>query len=842
MTRPDDPVATVVTKLQLNGFDPRETGPDQWESRCPAHEGRRYNLSIGRGDDGRALVYCHHADQAGGCSLEAIVSALGMTEADLFPPRDGLPATLHDERAKDGRPKREPRCFQNPEAALAALKLGEPTKVWTYHKADGSEAMRVARFDGPEGKTYRPIHPTRKGWVVGDPPGPLPLYRLHELETASTVFVTEGEKAADLVCGLGQMATTSAHGANGAAKSAWSPLAGREVIILPDDDSPGEGYAQDVLDALAQLQPRPRVRIVRLRDLWKTEAPIPEGGDIAEWLKDGVPEGWDPDQCRAELDRVADRAPEEDLDARPGSEPKDNCGSSTPPWPALRFREPPQAPAFPLHVFPIALRIYCEEAAAALQVPPDFVGGTMLVVAGAAVGQSVNVRVKGGWTEAPLIYLIIVALAGKTKTPTIRMVTKPLSEIDRRLRRESRAARQEWEVKRKAYEKDPENNPPPGDEPPDRRAIVGNVTTEALVIIVKENPRGVLCDPDEASGWVAAFNQYRAKGGSDRQFWLSVWSSSPVRVDRKGGRESHDVPFPFIGVIAGLPPSMLGCLSEERGRDDGFLDRIMCVYPDRDTFPPQHWTEAELSEEAAAAWAEAIERLHSTSMFWDQEKETDRPHFVGFTPEAKAEFVKWYNAHADEVNDPEFPDVKAGAWSKLRSHAARFALILSRLRWACNPLSNDRFEPISVEDMRGAVALVDFFKAHLTRVRHEMSGGVGSADAQELLKWIKRNHKITFRAADVGAIVRRFRKDDRALTAALNALEAAGVIRPRQETHERGRRPSQAYDVHPDLFGAPENTENEPALQDDPAVSGNSGISGRDQNETNVEDREVFEP
>jgi putative DNA primase/helicase len=164
---------------------------------------------------------------------------------------------------------------------------------------------------------------------MGDPAGPLVLYGLPDLASATRVYLTEGEKAADLARNLGLIVTTSAHGAKSAHKADWIPLAGRDVVILPDHDPEGEGYAKAVLGCLARLHPRPRVRIVRLADLWQTAEPMPEGGDIEEWLADGVSEAWEPEQCRAELERVADEAPPVDLDAQAEPEPKAEPAGAT---------------------------------------------------------------------------------------------------------------------------------------------------------------------------------------------------------------------------------------------------------------------------------------------------------------------------------------------------------------------------------------------------------------------------------------------------------------------------------------------------------------------------------
>ncbi len=525
---------------------------------------------------------------------------------------------------------------------------------------------------------------------------------------------------------------------------------------------------------------------------------------------------------------------------------KSGVPTGPPPWPPVRFSEPPRALPFPVDVFPVALQRFCGELAEATLAPLDFVGLSMLVTAAAAIGQSLNIRVKREWNESPLLFGIIVAQPGKTKSPVVRAVVKPLTEIDRRMREDSARKREAWEERKKAHAKD-DSKPPPGPEPPQLRAIVKDITRESLVIILADNPRGVLCDPDEASGWVASFDEYKGKGGSDRQFWLSVWGSTSVSVDRKGGRQSTYVPFPFVSVLGGLPPDMLTSLRDERGRNDGFLDRIIFSYPD--LFPPQRWTERELSPEAESDWSDVIGRLFAIEMRLDGEKSL--PRLVTFAPEAKATWVDWFNRHAAEMEDPGFSDRHAGAWSKLRAHAARFALILSRLRQACDPCPPEGGDqappPVAAADVRGAVKLVDYFKSHLARIGHQMTAGIGSADAKALADWIKRHRLTTFRVAEVREHLRRFRDQPADLAAAVDALKALGAIRPRPEPPEPGKRgpkPSPAYDVHPDLLGAPDNSANSANSPPEPpteAISGINRINGRFLESESPPDREVFE-
>jgi hypothetical protein len=70
----------------------RATGPQRWVARCPAHRDRRPSLSIAEGNDGRILLRCW-----AGCAVDAVVAAVGVELADLFP-----------ERSAGGRPTPRP--------------------------------------------------------------------------------------------------------------------------------------------------------------------------------------------------------------------------------------------------------------------------------------------------------------------------------------------------------------------------------------------------------------------------------------------------------------------------------------------------------------------------------------------------------------------------------------------------------------------------------------------------------------------------------------------------------------------------------------------------------------
>lgn len=261
-----DPVQTILSRLQAFKL----TGRNQWQARCPAHEDRVASLSIGRGEAGRALVHCH-----AGCTTTAILAAIDLGESDLF--------VEQGQACPPAQPSRKlSTVFPTAEAATEALGQrveGSLAGSWCYQGLDGQEVFRVLRFaTGENSKTYRPIHRHNDRWVLGDPPGLLPLYRLPELQAAGRVYLCEGEKCVDAARAIGLVATTSAHGAESADKSDWGPLAGKDVVIFPDNDDAGRQYAQKVSDHLGRLKPPARVRIIQLPGL-------PPHGDIADFLE-----------------------------------------------------------------------------------------------------------------------------------------------------------------------------------------------------------------------------------------------------------------------------------------------------------------------------------------------------------------------------------------------------------------------------------------------------------------------------------------------------------------------------------------------------------------------------
>lgn len=188
---------------------------DQQMFRCPAHDDRKASGSITEGKDGRALLYCH-----AGCRTEDIVEALGLEMKDLF----------DDER--------------------------RVTAEYEYQDEEGVVLYRVLRFR-PKGFTQERYE--RGQFVPGLNGVRRVLYRLPEVTQAAEVYIVEGEKDVERLRTEGVTATCNVGGAN-VWRPEWSEsLRGKDIIIVPDGDGPGEKHARAIQAALDGVANRTRL-------------------------------------------------------------------------------------------------------------------------------------------------------------------------------------------------------------------------------------------------------------------------------------------------------------------------------------------------------------------------------------------------------------------------------------------------------------------------------------------------------------------------------------------------------------------------------------------------------
>jgi hypothetical protein len=153
---------------------------------------------------------------------------------------------------------------------------------WIYRDAFEEPYLRVRRLQFPDGrKAYPQAHWADSTWQDGAPKGAKLPYRLPEMmaaDKAEPVWITEGEKCAEAVAGLGLVATTASEGAGKWTADLNTWFRDRIVYILPDNDLPGARHADDVAKNLAGIAKA--VCVVKLPGLALKE-------DVFDWITRG---------------------------------------------------------------------------------------------------------------------------------------------------------------------------------------------------------------------------------------------------------------------------------------------------------------------------------------------------------------------------------------------------------------------------------------------------------------------------------------------------------------------------------------------------------------------------
>jgi hypothetical protein len=481
----------------------------------------------------------------------------------------------------------------------------------------------------------------------------------------------------------------------------------------------------------------------------------------------------------------------------PDGSPLAVTGTSGDDWGPIRLGTLPPAESFPLEVLPGPARDLAEATAESIACPVDFPAVALLAAASGAIGRSASLLIKPGYFASASIYAALVGGPSSGKSPAIRAALAPVWFIAQMLYELWRAAMGAWESAK------PDER---GEEPILKRIASTDPTTEALGPLLANNPRGLVVAPDEMTKWVLSMDQYKGGKGGDRPFYLSAWCGEPVFIDRaKHTREPIAVPHPFLTVVGGMTPDMLSTLPEGRGRDDGFMARLLFAYPDR---VPRRYSTQGIPDDVADEWR----RLALT--LWHREmRDVDgrpAPHLIRMTPEAAREWAAWCQAHYAEQEADDFPDSLEGPWGKLEAYAGRLALILHLMDLASDPTRTVAADlpELPRRIIADAARLVAYFKAHARRVHAAMGGKCtdGGEDVRALVRWILRNDLARFSERDIARNFDRFQDDPAALADALWWMAGNNLIRPSREPEEApkpGRKRSPAYEVNPTLRTSP---------------------------------------
>ena len=227
----------------------------QWMASCPVSShgqgngDRNPSLCVSETDEGKPLFKCFS-----GCSQESVFNAVkdfGLLP-DLPNPTDFLT------QIKPLPKQQEPVLEQE----------------WHYTDEDGVVQhikQRYKTFDA-KGKTYKQYRVDENGRRHASMTGAnIVPYNLPEVDfarkTGRTVFLCEGEKAADALKSLGVVATCTHNGASSFPEDVVKHLVGLTIAIVPDNDTVGWEYARKAVAALKSVTKSIRVVDLGLEEI-----------------------------------------------------------------------------------------------------------------------------------------------------------------------------------------------------------------------------------------------------------------------------------------------------------------------------------------------------------------------------------------------------------------------------------------------------------------------------------------------------------------------------------------------------------------------------------------------
>ena len=352
---------------------------------------------------------------------------------DKFNPTIKPPSTstkpTHSGISKSSADRSSDRSFDNAEQLVEnwCRSKGQSPVVYHYRSEAGELVGIVARWDRADGsKQILQASLQEHGkWAAKAMPSPKLLYRLPEiLEATGPIYLVEGEKCVEALRSIGVYATTWPGGSANTSNVDLSNLAGRDVILLADNDKPGQKAMNEITDRLASLTPQPTIRRVELPD-------IPEKGDVVDWIESHG-DAAEPETIKVNLERLAT-----DADYLELPEQEKLLG-----W-----------VPFPTEALPQPLREFVEQGSSAIGCDQTYLALPCLSILASVIGTSRCLESKPNWKVNPILWTMIVGESGSGKSPAFAMCLEPIEKQQRQAITELSEAEENYQQELLEYEK-----------------------------------------------------------------------------------------------------------------------------------------------------------------------------------------------------------------------------------------------------------------------------------------------------------------------------------------------------------------------------------------------------
>ena len=341
---------------------------------------------------------------------------------------------------------------------------------------------------------------------------------------------------------------------------------------------------------------------------------------------------------------------------------------------------------FPTEIFPTQIQALIKDAEKTVGYNPNYLSAGILSVCATALGNTVSLF-NGSYSSQPILWLAIIGRQGIGKTHPLNFAKKPMEKKDKDSYIEFKNLLKTYESQEKKDKK-----------PVLKKTLLTDFTPEKLAETLQYNDKGVLIFKDELMGWINSFDQY--KKGGDQQKYLEFFNGGTLTVDRVS-KDPIRVEKTNVNILGGLQPKKLKALASNGRNDDGFLSRILFVYPKN--LKPSLFTGRAIAEKHVENYKRFILNLY------------DAPPSKIKTRENQIKiYQQWQHKKVKEsFND----DIETSVQAKLETYLWRLTLIIEMM----HQVSINKFEDtISDVSITKAITLIEYFRSNALKVFDKM--------------------------------------------------------------------------------------------------------------------------
>lgn len=369
----------------------------------------------------------------------------------------------------------------------------------------------------------------------------------------------------------------------------------------------------------------------------------------------------------------------------------------------------------------------------AIEIPtnPDAIATVLLPTLASVIGTRSRIIVNPNtrYIVPFILRNMIVAKSGAKKSPTLRLATSPLDELNT-------LEYAKYKQNKKEYDNSTENIKPPIL----KRLIVKDSTIDGLIKAHQNNPQGFLCEVDELSGYFKRMNKFYQ--GDDLQRDLELYEGKSLIKTRASDESDVFLPRTAISIVGTIQEVMLHQILANKDDLSGVSARWLI------------WA-------GKMPLGKAIDRKSNKNSFSDNLKtllenliNQDIDSDLLIDDQAYEIWRQWQNDIMDQLVNLSSPQLE-NKYSKIESDVIKFAGILHYFFMNVQPslITNDNV--INAEIMTRAIALGNYYLRHFAYIVTKCQENELNSQLLKIIELVQKKNEIT--AQDVKRFIREFK-------------------------------------------------------------------------------------